>query len=47
MRSAKFQFIKEGIPYLNQEKADSLRTFLQANRHFMNTCEYLDKVRGG
>ncbi|ODM94983.1 Poly(A)-specific ribonuclease PARN [Orchesella cincta] len=37
------KFIKEGIPYLNNEKADSLRNFLKANRHFMNTAEFLDK----
>lgn len=39
-----FQFIKEGIPFLNQEKSESLRKFLRANRHFMSTAEYLDPV---
>lgn len=36
--------MRDGVPYLNKEKAENLKTYLKSNRHFMNTAEYLDPV---
>ncbi|XP_021956723.1 poly(A)-specific ribonuclease PNLDC1 [Folsomia candida] len=36
------KYFKQGVPYLNKEKLESVRKYLDVNRHFMHTCEDLD-----